>query len=606
MSKKLQAADESTKLSIIDGDLGEIEDLLKKLNISPTDGAKVDFVCAILTGNKKLISGMTFDFDGTVEEIFEEVFSKPELNLTIGSFVAAGVARDSRNHREVVKFRQEYKKFCKWPERARVRDLGENYDFYFNVRSELLLRIREQFVYHQIPEFLVGKSAETARCYTPVHAGVFTSFITSFLTNKICPDVVEDPHNILNSCLYMKDGELQFRGSRHPCWGNLYAKFNPTKLACKKLRAHSEKMVKLVTTIKYLQNVFQISSSSKTGEFVAGNSVVNFVDIVKSKIHSTAGDWCNGINHRYLSMCGCSGTSNNNESEVSIENSIEKNICFHSKLNSKTLVEYRKLYHFYEECRILGGLGGVGKISHPDDFEDLTNFQDCPCVDSVGHSNQNIHQVSFKKNGLLAAHMISSKVLQNVVFLPEVIDINSVGTFDRRFEVVSDGGFATKLTPLQLASDRRELYQLMRYKILPDDFDDRGKISHSDGTFGQNNMDFEDDSVHTVWSDSTVGSVATESSSNNSVVDVDEIEPFKLSDLSNDFYQDLKKKDDLYVSKTYSKPEQYRDIAFRYHVCWNGSVIVICQGKRFDLPFKFRRFFQSGYIVGNEDILDGD
>ena len=74
---------EVEKLKLIDDELPGLTKGLQTLKMDQTDASKVDFVCAILLGNRKLLSGMNLDFDGTIEETFASVFNKPELRLVV-------------------------------------------------------------------------------------------------------------------------------------------------------------------------------------------------------------------------------------------------------------------------------------------------------------------------------------------------------------------------------------------------------------------------------------------------------------------------------------------------------------------------------------------
>ena len=183
-------------MEMLDSRVTGLTSLMKMMKIEVTRSSKLDFVSSILLKNPKMISGQTLDLAGPMENLFDRMNIAEEKPI-LGNFVANSSNVTTKRHQEICDMRKDFLKFSKWKTRGRIVDVlpppgNSIYDF----KTALLARVRDQFMYGVTIGFLVDKSPETVRCYTPVHAGVMINFFSSLLRidQKICANT---PSNAL-------------------------------------------------------------------------------------------------------------------------------------------------------------------------------------------------------------------------------------------------------------------------------------------------------------------------------------------------------------------------------------------------------------------------
>ena len=433
-SEFLELRDEQEKISLLDEKLPELSKLMEKMLLNVTESSKIDLISALLHGDCDLISNIKTDIFLSIEdEIKNGVFEAGRVPV-VGNFVASSVESTRREGQSLVNKRPQFTKNAKWYTHGRLEKM-KKVNLY-DVKSPLMEGIREMCVNRMVPDFLQNVDKKVARCYEPVHSGCFMNFLSSFVGNNVCPDAVRDTDNQLSSLVIEgSDGVLSYRSAGHICWSKLYLTFNPRKLICNPLRDHTNMMVQFVTSFKYMLYLFDITSSEKVSELLATRSPVSLTGRLKTCISKFSNFWRNGVNYAFLPSCGCTNNRNTTDCLISLVNGEESGLCYHSKIEAPILQKYAKLFVFLNKVRQIADFPAFGGVQNPHYFKPLLKFETCPCMDCLGHCEINLHNLGFRKNAVLPAHMVSSRVLQNVVFEQDVLDKSLVGDFVGKYEI---------------------------------------------------------------------------------------------------------------------------------------------------------------------------
>ena len=618
--------------------LGEI---LAKLSIEVRDETKIDFLMCIAKNNFNYISGYNPVLVQKSIRQMMEMFAKNEAMPVVGNFAKSNVENTRSKSQDILNRRPEYIKYAKWGKYDRKVPINpssaDKYNW-FNLKGPLLTRVKQNFVGNVLPAFLSTADREVARCYEPVHCGIFMNFLSSFINYNVCPDAVNDSSNIVSQVVKKTKKvpvEYFFAPKDASAWCFLYENFDPKNMICKPLRHHMDRMLQFATTFKYLLFIFGLKNSSQVDDFVAKNSAASFAGKMKERIRMFSKKWQTGKLVDFLPSCGCSDYRNHDDCCLSINPDEEKGFCYHNKIGPVILKKYRMLHDFYNSAKKIGGWPRVGAVPNSVDFLDLTKYKNCSCGDVLVHGEINFHNIKFPDQALTPLHMVYGRVLQNVVFVPDVVGKNALGNFEGRFETVGkpDTTGFEGIDHHSLDEDRINFSRMKscKGKIFAD-FDVRihTGVRKKDprNKFGQPKKS--DLSIFDVDSDDTISD-----SDATSCDDVDECDensdegdenpddvsdemfesippevdenfiPYNSVDFNLDFYQDMKIKDENFVLEQYGSPESYAGVLFRYHVCWNGNVVVICNSQRYDLDFRFRRFFVNGYLTGKSRHLTG-
>ena len=492
--------------------------------------------------------------------------------------------RKLKEYEDVIRLRREMFTSRKWDDLHRITPLAPAYSYFPrldgfdvdgnfvegkgsdrvpNIESNDIYRVKTD-LYNKLkrmssavlPGFLKDRSIDVQKAMIGVHFGNYMSFLSSFLDDKgVCTSILNDKDHLMNQVFFRnksgsilhEDGKAIFKPSNDASWVRTYRDFTPGSSACSPLQSHSSGMLKFVSQLKTMMEIYQIASSGDIEAFVTAYQP----PLLGKKLESKIGTFIfeNECNLHYLPSCGCTGEKNELNTNLRLDGT-DRHFCFHDGLPKHLLSQYHQLFLFHRTVTNLSSLTEQQNkinlnIQSTDNHSNLIDYQMCPCTAASGHLKVNFHSLGFGDTSLFLLIALSAQMLRGAHFSPRLLNLGSVGEDDSRFE--------KRVFPANVKVD-------------------------CEGTIHDKKVEYD------AAADKMVDSLQISINGDECYVTGDH-DIFTL-------YDQYKTSDEKLVLDTLTDPDDLKKLNFHYHVCWNGQIICVIRGKRYDLPWASRKYFR--------------
>ena len=225
------------------------------------------------------------------------------------------------------------------------------------------------------------------------------------------------------------------------------------------MKEHAQSMLRFSSTFKALMYSCGIENSDQIDQFLetenASTLDQGFFNLI-SKLEKKSGLFLNNLRH-----CACSeirpARDNQKVTLYASTYAGEEGFCYHSPLSPEISQKYRQLIELCQTRLTLSksNFPTVFQYTYifnhsldtenlkqfnafflnPDQLAKLENFEICRCI-NIAHSKLNFHSAPFGDNVFLPAFVASAKLLGNVWWSQQILDLSKTTYDDKFFEEV--------------------------------------------------------------------------------------------------------------------------------------------------------------------------